>query len=138
MPHKVQKKTKPNKSLKAGKGGVIPPIEHRFSKENQPSPAAKSAGLKQWHDRRRLLDLLAEEFAEDISLADGSKIAGTRALILRLKKTLLSPKADKLTLDQAKLAFRFFDIICKPGANISGIPSEEDRKPQIIDDIGGK
>nr|DAL17666.1 MAG TPA_asm: hypothetical protein [Caudoviricetes sp.] len=130
---------KKGRTKKAGKGGVVPPPAHRFSTLNQPKAQAKSAGLKAWHDRRRLLDLLAEEFAEEIELADGKKIAGTKALVLRLKKTLLSPNTDKLTLDQAKLAFKFFDTVSKAGSGYTQEETPQDEsKVQIIDDIGGK
>lgn len=135
----MPKAKKKGRTKKAGKGGVIPPPAHRFSALNQPKAQAKSAGLKAWHDRRRLLDLLAEEFAEEIELADGKKIAGTKALVLRLKKTLLSPNTDKLTLDQAKLAFKFFDTVSKAGAGYTQEEAPQDEsKVQIIDDIGGK
>ena len=130
---------KKGRTKKAGKGGVIPPPAHRFSALNQPKPEAKSQGLKAWHDRRRLLDLLAEEFAEEIELSDGKKIAGTKALVLRLKKTLLSPNTDALSLDQAKLAFKFFDTVSKAGAGYTQEEAPQDEsKVQIIDDIGGK
>lgn len=127
-----RKKKSANKSDKAGKGGIIPPKEHRFSAVNQPSPQAKSEGLRKWHDRNRLLDNIAEEFAEEITLADGTKMIGTKALVFRLKKTLLSSKTDKLTLEQAKLAFKFFDIMSKPG---SYIPEREEKSP---DSAAGK
>lgn len=116
---------KKGRTKKAGKGGVIPPPAHRFSRTNQPSAQAKSAGLKAWHDRRKLLDLVAEEFAEDITLADGTQIAGTKALVLRLKKTLLSPNTDALSLDQAKLAFKFFDTMSK----VSALQAEREEEP---------
>ena len=120
-------KQKPLK-VKAGKGGIIPPVAHRFSSSNQPSPEAKSEGIKKWYDRQRMLDLVAEKFAEEIPLGDGTKIAGTEALVLRLKRTLLSPKADKLTIEQAKLAFKFFDIMSKPAHNAEEKP--ENSEPQ--------
>lgn len=135
----MPKAKKKGRTKKAGKGGVIPPPAHRFSALNQPKAEAKSQGLKAWHDRRRLLDLLAEEFAEEIELSDGKKIAGTKALVLRLKKTLLSPNTDALSLDQAKLAFKFFDTVSKAGAGYTQEEAPQDEsKVQIIDDIGGK
>lgn len=57
------------KTEKAGRGGNIPPKEHRFSKTNQPSHEARCKGQKKYRDRETAKKALAEFFlSQDIKL----------------------------------------------------------------------
>jgi hypothetical protein len=54
---------------------------------------------------------VAEEFAEEVLLQDGQSMPGTKAMILRLKKTLLCDTLEKMSITQAKLTLRFIEIL---------------------------
>lgn len=96
---------------RAGRGGIIPPKEHRFSKTNQPTPAAKRAGIKRWHERNRLRDNLLEVFTEEIPTASGEKICGMEALGRRLRKYFLDPNQKSMTPKQVELALKLFEML---------------------------
>lgn len=84
-------------SERAGKNGKVPPKEYRFSRTNQPSPQAKSEGMRKWHDRRRLKDDLLAVFAEEIKTTEGKTVCGMDALAM--------------SATQAGLALKFFAIL---------------------------
>lgn len=94
-----------------GKNGIVPPKEHRFSKRNQPSPKAKSEGVRRWHARNRLKDDLLEVFAEEIGLTDGTKVVGMDALARRLRTYLLETNPRKMTATQAGLALKLIEVL---------------------------
>lgn len=98
------------KAKASGKNGVVPPAEHRFSKENQPSPKAKSEGLKKWHERNRLKDNIAEVFAEAVPDAAGKKHIAMRAFAVRLRNYFLAG-GDCMSDEQATAAIKLIGLL---------------------------
>ena len=107
----VKNKAECKKKAKAsGKNGVVPPAEHRFSKENQPSPKAKSEGLKKWHERNRLKDNIAEVFAEAVPDAAGKKHIAMRAFAVRLRNYFLAG-GECMSNEQATSAIKLIGLL---------------------------
>lgn len=107
----VKNKAECKKKAKAsGKNGVVPPDEHRFSKENQPSPKAKSEGLKKWHERNRLKDNIAEVFAEAVPDAAGKKHIAMRAFAVRLRNYFLAG-GECMSNEQATSAIKLIGLL---------------------------
>lgn len=98
-------------SERAGKNGKVPPKEYRFSRTYQPSPQAKSEGMRKWHDRRRLKDDLLAVFAEEIKTTEGKTVCGMDALAKRLLHYFLETNPKKMSATQAGLALKFFGIL---------------------------
>lgn len=94
-----------------GKNGKVPPIEGRFSASNQPSPAAKSAGLYKWHERNRLKDNVAHVFAELIPTKTGEKVVAMEALARRLRNYLLEKNPTGMTGKQVGAALKLMEML---------------------------
>lgn len=98
------------KKERVGKNGKLPPKECRFSATNQPSPAAKSAGLYKWHERNRLKDNIAEVFAEAVPDAKGKKHIAIRAFAVRLRNYFLAG-GDCMSNEQANAAIKLIGLL---------------------------
>ncbi len=115
----------PKKKKGAGNGGVVPPRSGRFSKTNQPSPKAKSAGKKEWWDRRKLKDNINLVFARELGLVNGKKIIGYEALALKLRNYLLGDpkeKEKKMSDAQAACSLKFLQFISEKSDAATVIP----------------
>lgn len=99
------------KKERVGKNGKLPPKECRFSATNQPSPAAKSAGLYKWHERNRLKDNLAHVFAEIISTKTGEKVVAMEALARRLRTYLLEKNPAGMNGKQVDAALKLVEML---------------------------
>ncbi len=109
----------------AGRGGIVPPPDKRFSKTNQPSRKAKSEGKKKYWDRVKLRDLAAVALAEEVVLKvnggkEVKKLPGTKALILRLKDFVLASDPNKMSMAQIKASALLFDLVVPKEVKVSG------------------
>ena len=100
----------------------------KFSKDNQPSPKAKSEGLKRFHDRKKIRDDFFKEFSKTI-LANGAKVDTFQECVKVLKKVIFTNAAiitvedsdsDKREIHlsnvsmgqkQAELVLKIFDFL---------------------------
>lgn len=103
-------KTEKKKAKASGRNGVVPPAEHRFTSENQPSPKAKSEGLKKWHERNRLKDNIAEVFAEAVPDGSGKKRIAMRAFAVRLRNYFLAG-GECMSDKQAQAAISLISLL---------------------------
>lgn len=98
------------KKERVGRNGKLPPKEHRFTSENQPSPKAKSEGLKKWHERNRLKDNIAGVFAEAVPDASGKKHIAMRAVAVRLRNYFLAGE-EFMSGKQAQAAISLISLL---------------------------
>ena len=97
---------------KAGCGGVVPPKEYRFSKTNQPSREAKSAGLRRWQERNRLKENLMRIFTEELPSKDGTtKTVAMAAIARRVRNFLLEKNPKGMSAKQVELALKTFELL---------------------------
>ena len=79
-----------------------------FSSDNQPDPAAKSAGLKRWHERKKLRDDFFVEFSET-TLGDGTKIDTFKEAVKVLKNAVL--KSELPLKERADLIIKLSEFL---------------------------
>lgn len=94
-----------------GNGGVFPPLEHRFSKDNQPSPQAKSEGRLRWSSRKRLIDDMYTELIGKVHFTNGNEMPALQAMIKKLQNFLLGSKSENLTAKQADILLKVLDLL---------------------------
>lgn len=84
----------------------------KFSKENQPSPEAKSEGKQAWEDRRRLKDDLMSEFVKPlVDKETGEQKATFEAGILMCKSAMFDKKSKLGTKEKTDLFLKFCDFV---------------------------
>jgi hypothetical protein len=104
----------PENSERAGRGGVIAPVEHRFTADRQPSPEAKSKGRQEQIGRDNLLNhALAKLILQKVKIKiDGKKkkmMAGD-AMFARFLEYVLTD-GSKMTLGKAHLILDVLRIL---------------------------
>lgn len=121
-------------SERAGKNGKVPPKEYRFSRTYQPSPKAKSEGVRKWHDRQRLKDNILDVFSEAIGFQDGERrIIAMEAVARRVLKFLLEKNPQGMSAKQVELAIKLFDFLAPTESKVSvGFKIEKLKEKEIL------
>lgn len=81
-----------------------------FTSEHQPSPKAKSEGVKRWWDRKKLKEDMFKAFAEPLITSDGKTIEPCEAGVDLLKKALFSKGMTPIS-KRAELFLKICDFL---------------------------
>ena len=145
MPKQPTKK----KIEKAGRGGNIPPKEHRFSKTHQPTREARCRGQKKYRDRETAKKALAEFFlSQDIKLRINGRAQSMpvlKAIGFKVRDFMFNPDTN-WSKDTFMAVMTFFKDFFPPNKeDISGefpvnfviqnIPPEFQKKKKDEDDL---
>lgn len=120
----------PPKQVKPGRGGVFAPISGQFSKDRQPSPKAKSEGLKRFYRRASLIDDVFGVFCADVTSAkDGKTVPGIKGIALRMRDYLLQDSEKGISDRKAAVMLRFFEMFQQKDADGLFPPEQEGEEP---------
>jgi len=104
--------SKPKTTERAGKGGNIPPKEHRFSSTNQPTREARIRGQKKFRDRENAKKQLAEFFLEqDVKLKINDRVQTMpilKAIGYKIRDFIFNPNSP-WNKDTFMAVMAFFD-----------------------------